>query len=51
MLIWGYNNVSPSNFMVIELKVLLFFLLLMIRRLISVNESWQFYWKVKNRKV
>jgi hypothetical protein len=50
MLIWGYNNVSPSNFVVIEIKVLLFCLLLIIRRLISVNENWQFYWKVKNRK-
>ncbi len=51
MLIWGYYNVSPSNFMVIEIKVLIFFLLLMIRRVISVDENWKFYLKIENKKV
>jgi len=51
MLIWGYYNVSPSNFMVIEIKVLIFSLLLMIRRVISVDENWKFYLKVENKKM
>jgi hypothetical protein len=51
MLIWGYYNVSSSNFYVIEIKVLIFFLLLVIRRVISVDENWKLYLKVKNNKV
>ncbi len=51
MLIWGYYNVSTSAFYVIQIKVLIFFLLLVIRRVISVNENWQFYLTVKNKKV
>ncbi len=51
MLIWGYYNVSPSNFYVIKIKVLIVFLLLVIRRVISVDENWKLYLKVKNNKV
>lgn len=47
MLFWGYYNLSPANFLVIKIKVIIFFVLLIIRRTISVDEKWQFYLKFR----
>jgi two-component system, sensor histidine kinase PdtaS len=41
MLVWGYYNLSESNFYIIQIKVLIFFILLIIRRTITVNENWR----------
>ncbi len=43
MLVWGYYNLSPANFFIIKIKVIIFFVLLIIRRAISVNEKWHVY--------
>jgi len=47
MLVWGYYNLSESNFYVIQIKVLIFFILLIIRHILTVNENWRFKLKVK----
>ena len=45
MLIWGYYNLSSADFFIIKIKVAIFFILLIIRRAISVNEKWHVYLK------
>lgn len=47
MLVWGYYNLSPANFFIIKIKVVIFFILLIIRRAISVNEKWHVYLKFR----
>ncbi len=47
MLIWGYYNLSPANFFIIKIKAVIFFILLIIRRAISVNEKWHAYLKFR----
>jgi len=49
MLLWGYYNLSPANFFVIKIKVAIFFVLLIIRRAISVNEKWHVYLKFRKK--
>lgn len=50
MFIWGYYNLSESSFYIIQVKVLLFFILLILRHTVSVDENWRFYFKVKIKK-
>ncbi len=45
MLIWGYYNLSSADFLIIKIKVTIFFILLIIRRGISVNEKWHIHLK------
>ena len=47
MFVWGYYNLSESNFYIIQIKVLIFFILLLLRNTVTVNEDWQLKLKVK----
>jgi hypothetical protein len=47
MLFWGYYNLSPYNFFVIKIKVAIFFVLLIFRRVVAVNEKWHVYLKFR----
>ena len=47
MLLWGYYNLSESNFYIIQIKVLIFFILIIVRHTITLNENWRFKLKIK----
>jgi hypothetical protein len=42
MFIWGYYNLSDSSFFIVQFKVGLFFVLLILRRVVYMDNNWRF---------
>lgn len=47
MLIWGYYNLPPSNFATVQLKFVIFMILVLIRYLLSILEKKGFFKTLK----
>jgi len=46
MIFWGYYNLSSTNFFKTEIKVIIFFILLIIRLTITITEKRHVYLKI-----